>query len=222
MKNMPMTKKLLQIGFLLLVLVLGVLLEALGFVDWRRVLSISEDYADRAWLPAVLIFGQILLYAFALPGTGLILIVGVLYKTWLAAFIIATGGLFGGICAYWIAKKGGAPWIKRIEKSRYYELLRVQGDMLTLTALRCLPMFPHSVINYASGLLRIPWSRFVVSTAIGFSIKGYVYASALYQASHAQTLDELISFKTLLPLLVLALMMILAKAIRYKWKITQD
>lgn len=207
---------------MLLVLVLGVLLEALGFVDWRRVLSISEAYADYTWLPVVLIIGQMLLYAFALPGTGLILIVGVLYKTWLAAFIIAAGGLFGGICAYWLAKKSGAPWIKRIEKSRYYELLRIQGDMLTLTALRCLPMFPHSVINYASGLLRIPWSRFIMSTAIGFAVKGYVYASALYEASHAQTMEELVSFKTLLPLLVLALMMILAKVIRYKWKITRD
>lgn len=219
---MPMTKKILKIGCLLSVVVLGLLLGALGFVDWRQVLAISEAHADRTWLPVVLVLGQMLLYAFALPGTGLIFIVGVLYKTWLAAIIIAAGGLLGGICAYWVAKQGGAPWVKRIEKSRYYELLQSQGDMLTLTTLRCLPMFPHSVINYSSGMLRIPWSKFIASTAIGFAVKGYVYASALYQASHAQTLDELITFKTLLPLLVLAVMMILAKLIRYQWKITRD
>jgi uncharacterized membrane protein YdjX (TVP38/TMEM64 family) len=87
-----------------------------------------------------------------------------------------------------------------------------QGDFATLCAVRTLPSFPHSIINYSAGMLRVPLTRFALSTLIGFTAKGYVYASAIRLAATADEVGDALSARALFPLLALGVLFIAGKA----------
>jgi hypothetical protein len=81
--------------------------------------------------------------------------------------------------------KAGEGWERRLSRSPTYRLLERHCDVFTLCLLRILPGFPHSVINYGSGLLKVKTFPLVFATAVGFAIKGYLYAVTIYEAGKA-------------------------------------
>ncbi len=86
--------------------------------------------------------------------------------------------------------------------------LERRGDFLTQCALRVLPGFPHSVVNFAAGLLRLPLSTFVMAAIIGLVLKWAVYASAIFGALEAVESEEAISANVILPLVALTLLLL--------------
>ena len=80
-------------------------------------------------------------------------------------------------------------------------VVAIFGDLLTLLAMRMLPGFPHSVINFASGVLRLPMKTFVAATIVGLTIKWGVYATAMYGITDAIEGEDVITIGTVLPLI---------------------
>ncbi|MFU8817645.1 MAG: VTT domain-containing protein, partial [Pseudomonadales bacterium] len=111
--------------------------------------------------------------------------------------------------ARWVAAHLRRDWQPGEFARRVVELLRSRGDLFTQIALRVLPGFPHSVVNFAGGVLHLPLPGFLLAAVIGLSVKWAVYASAAYGISDSLAAGTAMRFETLLPLVILTGLLLL-------------
>lgn len=207
------TKKLVIIAF---VIMLGLYLHFSGLLDAKKILDVSRGYADQWWLIVVLILLQTLLFTFALAGSLIFWVTAPLYPPLMAAFILATGAVFGGIGAYYFSGYVTDEWIKKIEKSPAYKLLHQQDGFFSLFALRIFPAFPHSLVNYSSGILKVKLRHFIPAAFLGVGIKSYIYCDVVYNLTTTASIDDLLTISTVGPLIVLSLITFAGVFINYK------
>lgn len=188
-------------------LLLGAGLQYFDLVDWRQVLEISRGYAHLWWFPPLLIGLMVVFYTLALPGSLFIWISGALFAPLPAAAIIAVGGVGGAAGGYYFSRRLSSGVTTRITGSPLFAILQRHGDFVVLSAVRLFPGFPHSVINYGSGILGLSLPAFIGAALIGFTVKGYLYAAAIYQVTRVDEAGDFISWQLLLPLLVLTVLL---------------
>lgn len=198
------------------IVVTGIIFHQMGIFDWRRFLEIGEQYAHTWWFPPVIVIVKALLYMFALPGSSMYWVAGLLFDPLYATIIVVIGGVTGAILAYRFSQGLSKDAAARIQSSRFFKVIHNHSDFATLSAVRSLPNFPHSVINYGSGMLNIPMTRFLTSTIIGFTAKGYLYTSAIHHAATADDMSDVIRLQTVLPLLILTLLFVAGKLLQRK------
>jgi uncharacterized membrane protein YdjX (TVP38/TMEM64 family) len=197
----------------------GVLATHFGLIDWRDSVEWSRSHAHRWWLPFAIVAAMTLLFAFALPGTTVFWVAGILYPPPIGVALVMTGGLAGALAAYHIAGTAGGAWAHEWRDDRLMRFLRTRSDFLTLAAVRTLPTFPHSVINYSAGVLGVPLGRFLAASALGFALKGSLYVTAIHNAANAGAVEEALSWGVVAPLIVLALLFLVAAIARKRWGI---
>lgn len=206
-------KKLLIVALLITA---GILLDFYGLLDAEKILGIARGYTDQWWLIVALILLQAVLFTFALAGSLFLWVAAPLYPPVMATFILAAGGTLGGIGAYLFSKSLTDEWVKRIENSHAYKLLHKQDNFFVLFALRIFPAFPHSLVNYSSGILKVKLSHFIAAAFLGVGIKSYVYADVIYSATTSASLDELMNISTYGPLILLSALTLVGVFIKYK------
>ena len=206
-------KKLLIVSLLIAA---GILLEVAGLLDAEKMLNVAREYVDYWWLVLILILLQTLLFTFALAGSFFLWIVAPLYPPAMATFILAAGGTLGGITAYLFSQRLTDEWIDKIENSRTYKLLHKQDNFFTLFALRVFPAFPHSLVNYSSGILNVKLSHFIPAAILGIAIKSYIYSKVIYNATTSASFEELLDISTYGPLILLSVITLLGVFIKYK------
>jgi uncharacterized membrane protein YdjX (TVP38/TMEM64 family) len=205
--------KLTVIGLLILV---GVSLELSGLLDVRELVAIAREYSQHWWLIIVLILLQALLFSFALAGSLFLWIAAPLYPPSMTTFILAIGGTLGGLGAYLLSRYLSLEWRQKIENTHGYRLLQSQDNFYTLFALRVFPAFPHAIINYSAGLLGARLSHFIIAALLGISIKSYLYAGVIHSASNELSVDLLLDFGVIGPLILLSLVSALAVYLNYR------
>jgi uncharacterized membrane protein YdjX (TVP38/TMEM64 family) len=213
------TKKLIIVALMISV---GILLEFAGLLDAEKMLGIAREYSDRWWLVLVLIFLQIVLFTFALAGSFFLWIVAPLYPPAMAAFILAAGGTLGGISAYFFSSRLTDDWISRIENSQTYRLLHRHDNFFALFALRAFPAFPHSLVNYSSGILKVKLSHFILAAISGLAIKSYIYSLVIYNAASSASIDDLLDISTYGPLILLSVISLAGVFIKYRLTARDD
>jgi uncharacterized membrane protein YdjX (TVP38/TMEM64 family) len=196
----------------------GILLDLAGMFDADKMLNLARGYADQWWLVLLLILLQIIMFTFALAGSLFLWIVAPLYPPAMAAFILAAGGTLGGITAYLFSRRLTDDWIQKIEKSRTYKLLHKQDNFFALFALRVFPAFPHSLVNYSSGILKVKISHFILAAILGIAIKSYIYARVIYKATSSVSVEDLLNISTYGPLILLSAITFTGLFIQYKWQ----
>ena len=175
-----------------------------GLIDSMQLLSAVRAYADHWWLWLLLIAVQIILYTFALTGSSMIWIIAALYPPLSSTLIFTTGTSLGALSAYLFSARLSAEWRKKVEGSRAYTVLQKQGGFLTLLSLRTMPGFPHSLVNYSSGLLNIRMRYFIPAVIAGSVLKAYIYSALIHNATrHADTPGS-IDFSDLWPLMLIS------------------
>jgi len=199
------------LALLVLLLVAGVVLERIGVLDWRAGLAVAQGYSDRWWLAPALALATASLFAASLPGSLMVWIVGILLPPELAAPVFVAGATAGALGARSLALVAGGDRVP--EDDRLLRLLARRSDFATLLAVRIAPGFPHSAINLAAGILRVPLARFLVSSALGFAIKGTLYVTAIHQATLVASPDGAISWRTVTPLVAISLLLLLGPAL---------
>ena len=200
----------------------GILLEFAGLLDAEKMLGIAREYSDRWWLVLVLILLQTVLFTFALAGSFFLWIVAPLYPPAMAAFILAAGGTLGGISAYFFSGRLTDDWISRIENSHTYRLLHKQDNFFALFALRVFPAFPHSLVNYSSGILKVKLSHFILAAISGLAIKSYIYSVVIYNAASSASIDDLLDISTYGPLILLSMISLAGVVIKYRLTARDD
>ena len=193
------------------------MLDRMGLFDWRRVIQIGEIHAHRWWFPPTLVLLKAVFYLFAFPGSIFFWVAGLLYHPLEATLIIAAGGVGGALCAYFFSRKMSLAFAEKVRNSRFFRFMANHSDFATLCAVRTLPGFPHSIINYGAGMLRIPLPRFALSTLIGFTAKGYVYASAIRLAATADEIGDALSPGAIFPLFALGALFIAGNLLQRKF-----
>jgi uncharacterized membrane protein YdjX (TVP38/TMEM64 family) len=206
-------KPILLVGLL----VTGFLAERQGYFDWEVLVDRAQGHADAWWLAAAIVGLQVALFTFGLPGSLLLWVAAIVYRPAVATLLVVAGGVGGALGAYGFAATMASEWRERITSSRVLSLLARRSDFLALVAVRVLPTFPHSVINFGAGSLQLPLGRFLTATAIGLTIKGGLYVSAIHHAIEADSLAEALDWRVGLPLLGLALLFLLAALLSERW-----
>ncbi|MDH5389215.1 MAG: VTT domain-containing protein [Gammaproteobacteria bacterium] len=199
-----------------LLITAGILLEFYGLLDAEKMLNYARGYSDQWWLIVVLILLQAVLFTFALAGSFFLWIAAPLYPPAMATFILAAGGTLGGIGAYYFSQRLTDEWIERIENSHAYKLLHKQDNFFALFALRVFPAFPHSLVNYSSGILKVKLSHFISAAFLGIGIKSYIYAEVIYSAATTASLDALMNISTYGPLVLLSVLTLIGVFIKYR------
>lgn len=199
----PRHAQLLPLAGLLALTCIGALLHALDVFDWRETLHWARGYAQHWWLAAALIAAQVVLFMFALPGSTLLWLVAPLYPPACASAILTLGGTLGGLAGYFVARRMTARQLAPLRRHRLFRFLEKHGDFLALLGVRLLPAFPHSVINYGAGVLRLPIAAFLAAAALGLGLKSFLYTNVIHSVAQAE-FSEFARLDTVLPLLALA------------------
>lgn len=195
---------------LLTLVAVGLTLYITGLFDLGRFLQWAEGYTKQWWVVAGLILLQALLFMLALPGSSILWVVAPLYPPLTATLILVAGSTLGSMAGYLFARRLATPWLTRIGDNRLFRLLERRSDFLTQCALRTFPSFPHSFINYSAGILRLPVGPFLLAAVIGISIKTLLYTITIHGAMKATDPSELIRIETMAPLVMVALLFVLA------------
>lgn len=193
----------------------GVFLQLSGIIDLDRIIGLARQYADHWWLIALLITVQTVLFTFALAGSSMVWITAALFTPISSSLIITTGTTLGGIAAYVFSARLSDDWTRKVKASRVYQLLQKEGSFFNLLALRVMPGFPHSVINYSSGILKLNLINFISTAIAGTAIKTYVYSRLIYNATSPGTLSDNIDISTVWPLLALSMCLLIITLIKH-------
>ena len=200
---------------LFLLITLGFILQFSGLLEPHRFILYAREYADAWWLIILLIVLQVILFTFALAGSTFLWVAATLYQPVTASFILATGATLGGISAYFFSKRLADDWVHKIERSKAYRLLQKNDNFFTLLALRIFPAFPHAVINYSSGILKVKLKYFIPAAFIGIGLKSYVFSMVIYKAASTGSIYDLLDISVLAPLIFLSLLIAVGMVINH-------
>lgn len=132
-----------------------------------------------AWGVVLFVLGYAALTLVPAPASVLTLSAGALFGLWwgaLVAWLAAMLGAFGGFA---LGRRLGRPAVDRLLSGRLAqadEVLRRHG-LSAVLAVRLLPLFPFTPLNYACGLLGVRVRDYALGTAAGIVPGALAYAA---------------------------------------------
>jgi uncharacterized membrane protein YdjX (TVP38/TMEM64 family) len=198
-------------------LVTGLVLAWWRPVDAAAIAALADSLVHHPAGIAAAIAVQALLFALALPGSLMLWAVAPFHAWPAAAAILTAGSVGGALGGYGVASWLGADWRRQLQTSPAFRILARDGGFLAQCALRALPGFPHSVVNYGGGLLGLPVAPFTAAAVVGLGLKSAVFAYTVATVVAVGSLDELLRPRTVAPLAILALLFALGALLRTRW-----
>jgi uncharacterized membrane protein YdjX (TVP38/TMEM64 family) len=158
--------------------------------------------------------------ACGLTASYFLILTPLLFPLHWSALITTAGCVLGAAGGYLIAGFVGGAWAARFQNGRVQRFLSTHSSFLALFGLRLAPS-PHSVVNYAAGLARIPPARFLFATLAAMSIKSYVYATAVQNAVGAGSAANAVSAPVVLSLFAVAALSLLGHVLTRRYTAIQ-
>ena len=190
-------------------LVTGLALSAWQPIGPAELLHWGQQAAEQPLLMAAVVLAMALMYTFGLPGTLGLWLIAPFQPPLVAVLLLLTGSVGGALGAYAVSRRLREGWQPRGSARRVLSLLERQGGFFTQAALRILPGFPHSVVNFAGGVLRLPLPTFILAALAGHALKWAVYAGAVHGVFDALAHGTAIRLSTLAPLFMLSILLLL-------------
>lgn len=209
-------KKYKKLSLLLVLITIGIILQLSGVLEVEVLLAFAREYADQWWLVVILLLLQLVLFTFALAGSLVFWVAASIYPPVTATLIVAIGACLGGVGAYFFSSYLSDEWVHKVENSHAYRFLHKEDNFFTLFALRVFPGFPHSIVNYSSGILRVRLSHFIAAAFLGVGLKSYIYADIIYNLTSSASMTSLLNFSTIAPLVLLSLFTFAGVYLKYK------
>ncbi|MFO8152962.1 TVP38/TMEM64 family protein [Thioalkalivibrio sp.] len=202
-------------------LLLGLVLLGMALAHWHtpeltQLLQWGDRIADRPVAIVAAVVLMAVLFTLALPGSLMLWVVAPFHPPLGSVIMLVIGSVTGALGAYGISHRLGRRWSPGRNAERVVSLFEQRSDLLTQTALRVLPGFPHSFVNYAGGVLGLPPTTFLLAAVLGLTVKWGVYATAVHGAVEAIETGDALQPSTLLPLFVLAGLLLIG-AVTRRW-----
>lgn len=169
------------------------------------------------WAPFLIIAAMTGAWTFALPASVFFFLTPLLFPPAIATVIICIGSATGTTMGYLAARYVGGPWVERFRSHRITNFLERHSTFFSLFALRVVPSSPHGFINYAAGLVKIPFWKFLIATLCGVGIKAFLYATAIEGSVGASSIQEALNWQTVTALMTLAVLAITGHALQRRW-----
>ena len=138
------------------------LVEAAG---WSGVMVFVVGYAVLVLLPT--------------PASLLTILGGALFGVWWGTLLAWAGALLGAYGGFLLGRRLGRPAVDRLLRGRLQQADRVlaRHGLVAVLAVRLVPLFPFTPLNYASGLLGVRRRDYVLGTAVGIVPGALAYAA---------------------------------------------
>ncbi|MBW8173387.1 TVP38/TMEM64 family protein [Ornithinimicrobium sp. Arc0846-15] len=153
---------------------------ALQVSGWNGPEQLQELVRSAGWAGAlVFVLGYALLVLVPTPSSLLTILGGALFGIWWGTLLVWAGAVLGAIGGYFIGRRIGRPAIDRLLSGRLREAdeFLLRHGLLAVLAVRLIPIFPFTPVNYASGLLGVRWRDYLVGTTVGIVPGALAYAS---------------------------------------------
>lgn len=185
----------------------------LGFAAVSAALHVSgwsgpdrlRDVVESAGWAAVIVFvvGYAVLVLAPTPASVLTILAGALFGIWWGAVLAWAGALLGSLGGFALGRRLGRPAVDRLLRGRLQQVDRVLGDhgLLAVLAVRLVPLFPFTPLNYAAGLIGVRRRDYALGTAVGIIPGALAYAAV--GASGANPLGIIVGVGGLVVLAVL-------------------
>ncbi|MFP4334640.1 MAG: rhodanese [Wenzhouxiangella sp.] len=205
-----------RIRILLVVAIAGLVVCVLQPYGIDELLGLGHALSERPLYLAAIIVGMTVLFTFGLPGSLAVWLVAPFQPPLIATAVLVAGSAGGALGAYLFSARFRDEWAPDGFARRIINLLSRHGGVLSQTALRILPGFPHSVINFAGGVLGLGLAGFLTATVLGLAVKWGVYAGAIHGLVAAVEDDQALDWSTGLPLGVLSLLLLAGAWARHR------
>jgi uncharacterized membrane protein YdjX (TVP38/TMEM64 family) len=131
--------------------------------------AIRNAVAGYPAAPLVFLALQIVASLLFIPRTLLAVAAGLLFGAWWGLFWAALGGTLGAIGGFLVARYINSGWLDLESLPRIGPILlkAERGGWRAVTALRLIPVIPHSLSNYALGLTRIRLGPYALGSFLG-------------------------------------------------------
>lgn len=209
-----------RLWLLPLLILAGSVLGALQPWGIDEMLAFGRDLASNPLFLAAVVLTMVVLFSFGLPGSLGFWLIAPFQEPLAATLLLLVGSVGGALGAYRFSSRLRGGWEPEGFSSRIVRLLSRQGGLMTQTALRILPGFPHSVLNFAGGVLGLRLSAFLGAATVGLAVKWGVYASAVHGLVEAVEAGDALDFRTLLPLLSLSVLLLVGATAK-RWVIRE-
>ncbi len=173
---------------------------------------LQETVAAHYALSVLLYMLLYILTALALP-VALILTVagGVLFHTFPGVIYATIGATAGGLLAFLLSRYLLGNWLQTRYETRLTQFNREltrHGHLYVITG-RLVPVLPFFLVSYLCGLTRLPLWTFAWATAAGVFPASLIYTFAGTQIGSVSSLNDLVSPRLLVSLLLLAFLALL-------------
>lgn len=164
----------LAAGLVLSLLALAAAWRWTGLGDWLQPQSLAASLTallHGPWGPGLAVAGFVLGSLIAVPVTLLILVSALIYGPALGALYAMLGSLVAAVTTYGLGYYLGRPAVERLSGGsigRLSERLARRG-ILTVIAVRILPVAPFTVINLFAGASHIGLRDYLIGTLLGMS-----------------------------------------------------
>lgn len=197
-----------------LLLLLAAVVSIQGPFEVETLLQLGSRVAARPWFMLGAVLLMAVMTTIGLPGSVCLWLVAPFHPPWLATILLTIGGVGGAAGAYSFSSWLRSGWNPGRVGRKVMRLLSRQSDMLTQIALRVLPGFPHQIVNFGAGVLRLSRRRFLLAATIGLIMKWMVYASAVYGVTEAVSAGKVLHPGVLLPLAALTALLLTGALVR--------
>ena len=160
------------VALLLLLALLGILWRWSPLGQWLQLAhlaTVAEALREAPAAPVLVLAGYVLASLVALPISLLILVTGLVFEP-LAALLYALGGsLLGAAVTFGLGRALGRDAVRRLAGRRLNLLSRrlARRGVLTVAAVRIIPVAPFTVVNLAAGASHIGFRDFAIGTLVG-------------------------------------------------------
>ncbi|MFT5206706.1 MAG: phospholipase D1/2 [Candidatus Omnitrophota bacterium] len=129
-----------------------------------------EPYKHNIWAAWAFFFLSIIGYIVIAPATGLCMLGGAVFDYWQALMINIGAIIIGSSACYFISKGLAEDFVKKMvgsdKISVWKSWLGDHGGHLMI-AMRIVPIFPLSLLNYGAPLAQMKFRDFIFGTSIG-------------------------------------------------------
>jgi uncharacterized membrane protein YdjX (TVP38/TMEM64 family) len=143
-----------------------------GYFDLKnpqKLGAAAQRAQDIPWLGPIFVAVYSTLAMLAAPVSPLAYGAGAVFGVWRGTLYVMIASLLGATAGYYLAHSAWSGVARRL-LGRFHDKLRElrHGHVfLTTLRLQLLPIMPFGIFNYAAGVARLPFWKFIAGTAIG-------------------------------------------------------